>query len=157
VIKKWYHDRGDSEYVKSSWEFPVSSSLKSELHSSELKCISSGHMVGGSRTVTFKRTRNGQKVDLSENHTVDVDNPSELSLSVQEKMPRRGFNVQVTVNVSAVSNQSCQVLITADLTPIGRNMADQSAVHKAYLLVIDELKTRYGSGSKGEKYITNGI
>ena len=151
LMRKWDQDRGDTDYIKSNWEFSSSNARATEDHSSELRYISSGTMVGGSRTITFNRARNGQKVSLSETHTIDIDDPSELSYTVHEKMPRRGFAVQVKIKVSSISHQSCEVLITADLMPIGRNMSDQTAVHKAYLLVVDELRARYGSGEKGEK------
>lgn len=151
VIKKWDQDRGDTDYVKSNWEFPNSAVHVVDSRQSELKQITSGTMAGASRTITFKRMRNGQKVDLSETHTIDIDDPSELSFSVNEKMPRRGFTVSVKVKISAISQQSCNISITADLMPIGRNMTDQGAVYKAYLLVVDELRARYCSGDKGER------
>jgi len=151
VIRKWEQDRGDTDYVKSPWEYSNGTSNVMENNQSELKHITSGTMVGALRTVTFTRMRNGQKVNLSETHTVDVDDPSELSFSVNEKMPRRGFAVLIKVKISATSHQTCEILITADLMPIGRNMSDQGAVNKAFILVIDELKARYGNSDKGKK------
>jgi len=152
VIRKWDQDRGDTDYVKSNWESSKSAANVTDSHPSELKHITSGTMVGAARTITFKRMRNGQKVSLSETHTIDIDDPSELSFSVNEKLPRRGFAVSVKLKISAASHQSCEILITADLMPIGRNMSDQEAAHKAYLLVVDELKARYGSGDKGARH-----
>ena len=64
-------------------------------------------------------------------------------------MPWRGFAVLVKVKISATSNQSCEIFITAYLMPIGRNMSDQEAVHKADMEVNRKVREIYFEVGEG--------
>jgi len=48
------------------------------------------------------------------------------------------------VILKAIENKNCEATVTASIRPVGKDMSNQAAVHKAFLLVFDEIKDRYG-------------
>lgn len=149
VIRKWEYDRGDHNFEKSRWAFPPATPRELERHSSEHQLIASGSMCNAHRTISFDRPRYGSLVRLSETHTVEVDEASDLVLAVTERNPRRGFSIKVHVQLQAFTDSSCDATVIADIRPVGKDMSNQAAVHKAFLLVVEELKERYGGDSRG--------
>lgn len=149
VIRKWEHDRGDHNFEKSRWAFPPATPRELEKHASEHKLIASGSMSGSHRTISFDRPRYGSLVRLSETHSVEADETSELVFTVTERNPRRGFSIKVRVCLRAFKESSCDATVKADIRPVGKDMSNQAAVHKAFLLVVDELRERYGDEGHG--------
>jgi lipid-binding SYLF domain-containing protein len=149
VIRKWEHDRGDHNFEKSRWAFPPATPRELEKHSSEHQLIASGSMCNAHRTISFDRPRYGSLVRLSETHTVEADEASELVFTVTERNPRRGFSIKVRVNLRAFKDASCDATVVAEIRPVGKDMSNQAAVHKASLLVVEELRERYGEDSSG--------
>eukprot|EP00977_Amphora_coffeiformis_P016746 scaffold5296_cov163-Amphora_coffeaeformis.AAC.1 len=149
VIRKWEHDRGDHNFEKSRWAFPPATPRELEKHTSEHQLIASGSMCNAHRTISFDRPRYGSLVRLSETHTVEADESSELVLAITERNPRRGFSIKVRVHLHAFKDSSCDATVMADIRPVGKDMSNQAAVHKACLLVVEELKERYGRDSRG--------
>jgi len=149
VVKRWELGRGDTNYSKSKWEFPPSSSYVHRQNTPEQQLIAGGPMTGGYRTTTFDRLRNGQRISLSETQTIDIDNKDKLALTISEQMPRRGFSIRVHIDIDAADVQGCVATVTGEITPIGKNMSNQGAVHNAFVLVVDELRGRYGRDGKG--------
>lgn len=145
VMRQWEKDRGDQRFDRSRWSFPPATPRESETHGTEHQLIASGSMCGASRTTSFDRPRYGKMVRLSEIHTVDADDSKKVSLTVTDRHPRRGFSVQVRVDLRARKENACDATVTADVRPIGKDMSNQAAVHKAFLLVVDELTGRYGT------------
>lgn len=115
----------------------------------ESQILSSGPMEGGHRTTAFDRIRGKEKIRLSEVMVVDTDNSSRVGISIAERMPRRGFAAKVILIVSATSNQTCKINIVGEIVPVGKDLSNQGAVHRAYLLLIEELKSRYGAQNGG--------
>lgn len=115
----------------------------------ESQILSSGSMEGGHRTTAFDRIRGKEKIRLSEVMVVDTDNSSRVGISIAERMPRRGFAAKVKLIVSATSNQTCKIDILGEIVPVGKDLSNQGAVHRAYLLLIEELKSRYGTQNGG--------
>ena len=152
LIMKWEKDKGDTNYCKTPWTFTSSihggTDRNSYTHEHDL--IASGTMVGGYRTTSFDRIRNGQILNLSESQTVSTDDDKLLIIVITEELPRRGFSVKIKIILNVSTKQTCVATIVAELCALGKNMTNQVAVHKALLLVIDELKARYGEGNKGE-------
>jgi len=149
VVKAWEKDRGDTGFQKTRWTFPPSAQRELERHSSEHQLIASGSMCDAHRTVNFERARYGAIVHLSETHTVESDNARELVLAVIERNPRRGFSIKVRVILRAVQDKRCEASVSASIRPVGKDMSNQAAVHKAFLLVTDEIKERYGMEGSG--------
>lgn len=149
VIKKWEQDRGDRHFDKSYWAFPPSTPRELERHPSEHQLIASGSMCGASRTVTFDRPRYGSVVRLSETHAVDADDSKKLVFTVEERNPRRGFSVKVRIILVTHKETACDASVVAEVRPVGKDMSNQAAVHKAFLLVLDEIKLRYGPDGSG--------
>lgn len=149
VIKKWEKDRGDKNFEKSKWSFPPSTPRELERHTSEHQLIASGSMCGAARTTSFDRLRYGSIVRLSETHSVDADDTTKIVLSITERNPRRGFSVKVRILLRARSENGCSATVIAELRPVGKDMSNQAAVHKAFILVMDEIKLRYGSDGLG--------
>lgn len=106
--------------------------------------------MGAHRTFSYDRPRNNEVVHLSETHIVDADDEEKVALTISESSPRRGFSIKVRLLIRAVSRESCEVTILAEVRPMGRNMTDQLAVHKAFGLVINEISMRYGLEGKGK-------
>ena len=93
--------------------------------------------------------RNRELVRLSETITVERDTNQTLSFAIVDRMPRRGFSVKIRVILRPSSAQSCDDSVIAELRPIGKNLSDQIADHKTFILVLDEIKVRYGFEGKG--------
>lgn len=149
VITQWQRDRGDKNFDQSRWTFPPATPRELERHSSEHQLIASGSMYGAHRTSSFDRPRYGSIVRLSETYTVDADDPKKLSITVTERNPRRGFSLKVRILLRSSMENTCDASIFADVRPVGKDMSNQAGVHKAFLLVIDEIKLRYGMEGGG--------
>ena len=149
VIKTWERDRGDKGFEKTRWAFPPATPRELERHSSEHQLIASGSMSGAHRTTSFDRPRYGSMVRLSETHTVEADDAKTVSFTVTEQSPRRGFSVKVRITLRAHEENSCDAGVVVELRPIGKNMSNQAAVHRAFLLLLDEVKLRYGAEQNG--------
>lgn len=149
LVQKWEDDRGDQNFNKSRWAFPPATPRELERHSSEHQLIASGSMCGATRTCSFDRPRYGSMVHLSETHAVDADDAKKVVFLVEEHNPRRGFSVRVRITLRAYKETSCDATIVAECRPVGKDMSNQAAVHKAFLLVLDEIKARYGEDGGG--------
>ena len=149
VIKAWERNRGDMNFEKTHWAFPPATPRELERHTSEHQLIASGSMCDAHRTTSYDRPRYGTLVRLSETHTVDADDSRRITFSVTERNPRRGFSIKVRILLQAFKENSCDASVVAELRPIGKNMSNQAAVHRAFLLVMDEIKARYGSEDHG--------
>jgi hypothetical protein len=149
VIKKWEKDRGDFNFETSRWVFPQATPRELENHTSEHQLIASGSMAGASRITQFERPRYGSLVQLAETHEVDADDTRRLAYTVTERTPRRGFSIQIRILLRNLKESSCVATILAEIRPIGKDMSNQAAVHKAFLLVVDEIKARYGVEGHG--------
>jgi hypothetical protein len=149
VIKQWQKDRGDKNFDQSRWTFPPATPRELERHSSEHQLIASGSMCGAHRTASFDRPRNGSSVRLSETYTVDADDLKKVSITVTERNPRRGFSLKVRIVIRAGKDNTCDASVLADVRPVGKDMSNQAGVHKAFLLVLDEIKLRYGMEGTG--------
>jgi hypothetical protein len=149
VIKQWQKDRGDKNFEHSRWVFPPATPRELERHTSEHQLIASGSMCGAQRTTSFDRPRYGSFVRLSETYVVDTDDPKKMAFFITEDSPRRGFAIKVKVLLRATKDNSCEATAFSDIRPVGKDMSNQSAVNKAYLLVLDEVKRRYGVEGNG--------
>ena len=149
VMRKWEGNRGDKNFDKSRWIFPPATPRELERHSSEHQLIASGSMCGATRMTTFDRPRYGALVRLSETHAVESDDPKKLVMSIEERSPRRGFIVKVRITLRAMKENACDASVIAEIRPVGKDMSNQAAVHKAFVLVFDEVKQRYGSDRAG--------
>ena len=149
VIEKWEKDRGDKNFSRTDWTFPPATPRELERHASEHQLIASGTMMGAHRTTSFDRIRNGSLVHLSETQTIDADDSEKLEFTISERMPRRGFSMKVKVLLRSSKDNSCEATVIGEVRPVGKNMSNQAAVHRAFLLVLNELKSRYGSEGKG--------
>jgi hypothetical protein len=106
-------------------------------------------MMGAHRTTSFDRLRNGSLVRLSETQIIDGDDSEKLAFTISERMPRRGFSMKVKFVLRSSKDDSCEATVVGEVRPVGKNMSNQAAVHNAFLLVLNELKTRYGSKVNG--------
>lgn len=150
VISKWESERGDLDFERTPWTFPPATPREMEQFQSEHQLIASGSMCGAHRTISYERYRNGRPVRLSETHIVDSDDSDKLAFQVNERLPRRGFSIKVKILLRAVdSGSACEATVLGEIRPVGKNMSDPSAVHKALLKVLDELKHRYGTDCVG--------
>jgi hypothetical protein len=149
VIQKWESDRGDQNFDKTRWIFPPATPRELERHSTEHQLIASGSMRGAHRTTSFDRHRYGTIVRLSETHTVEADDSKEVAFTVTERNPRRGFSLKVRIVLEALSDNACEASVIAHVRPVGKDMSNQAAVHKAFLLVLEEINARYGMTGKG--------
>eukprot|EP00536_Pseudo-nitzschia_multiseries_P009988 jgi/Psemu1/242604/estExt_Genewise1.C_2920009 len=150
VISKWETERGDSDFERTLWTFPPATPREMEQFQSEHQLIASGSMCGAHRTISYERYRNGQPVRLSETHIVDSDDSDKLAFQVNERLPRRGFSIKVKILLRAVDNgSSCEATVLGEIRPVGKNMSDPAAVHKALLKVLEELRYRYGADCAG--------
>lgn len=149
VIEKWEDERGDKNFTRTDWTFPPATPRELERHASEHQLIASGSMMGAHRTTSFDRMRNGSLVHLSETQIIDADDSEKLAFTISERMPRRGFSMKVKFVLRSSKDNSCEATVIGEVRPVGKNMSNQAAVHKAFLLVLNELKTRYGSEGKG--------
>ena len=150
VISKWEQDRGDLDFEKTPWTFPPATPREMDQFQSEHQLIASGSMCGAHRTISYERYRHGQLVRLSETHIVDSDDSEKLAFQVTERLPRRGFSIKVKLYLRAVENgSSCEATVLSEIRPVGRNMSDPVAVHKAFELVLEEIRNRYGTDDVG--------
>ena len=150
VVSKWETERGDSDFERTPWTFPPATPREMEQFQSEHQLIASGSMCGAHRTISYERYRNGKPIRLSETHIVDSDDSEKLTFQVSERLPRRGFSIKVKIMLRAVDNGSaCEATVLGEIRPVGKNMSDPGAVHKALLKVLDELRNRYGTGCVG--------
>ncbi|KAL7517055.1 hypothetical protein ACHAWX_006539 [Stephanocyclus meneghinianus] len=149
VIKAWEGWRGDQDYRRTDWVFVAGSPREFDKNMSEQELISSGPMTGGQRTVSYGRLRNQELVRLSETIVVERDDNQTLVFSITDRMPRRGFSAKARIIIRSFSPQSCEARVVIELRPAGKNLSDQQAVHKAFILVLDEMTMRYGVEGKG--------
>lgn len=149
VIEQWEADRGDKNFQKSAWSFPPATPREFENHPSEHDLIASGSMNGAHRTSAFDRPRYGSVVRLSETHSVEADDAMNVVYTITERNPRRGFSLRVRIHLVAVHEDECDASIRAEIRPVGKDMSNQVAVHKAYGLVVEELEERYGTKESG--------
>ena len=150
VVSTWETERGDSDFERTPWTFPPATPREMEQFQSERQLIASGSMCGAHRTISYERYRNGKPIRLSETHIVDSDDSEKLAFQVSERLPRRGFSIKVKIMLRSVDNGSaCEATVLGEIRPVGKNMSDPAAVHKALLKVFDELRYRYGSDCVG--------
>ncbi|KAL7430579.1 hypothetical protein ACHAXM_002262 [Skeletonema potamos] len=145
----WESERGDTDYQHSEWRFPPSSPRVRERGLPEEHLISSGSMLDAQRFRSYSRTRNREKVALSEAVFVEKDDSQGLVFVVADQAPRRGFSAKARIQVRPYSPQSCAIKITSEIRPVGKNLNNQDAVHKAFVLVLDEVISRYGIEGTG--------
>jgi len=144
VIARWEKDRGDVNFDHTLWAFPPATPRELERHASEHSLIATGSMCGANRTSAFDRMRNGSWIRLSETQIVDADDSEKLAITVSERMPRRGFSIKIRILLRAVKDNACDATVFAEVRPVGKDMSNQAAVHRAFLLVINEISSRYG-------------
>lgn len=151
VNRQWETGRADTDIHHDAWAFPPGSIREFEDNSSsEQQLISRGPMTGAQRTITYNRVRNSEMVRLSEVVFVEQDDLTKsLVFVVKDEMPRRGFQAKAYIHLRSFGQQSCEARVVADIRPVGKNISNQQAVHKAYILVLDEMKKRYGLEEKG--------
>lgn len=149
VVKRWHRDRGDRNFDQSSWMFPTTAPRELERHSSEHQLIASGSMHGARRTMSFDRLRNGSLLRMSEEYSVDNDDSKKVSITITEKNPRRGFSVKVRIVLRACSDGTCDAFVVGEVTPVVKDVTNQGGVHKAFHLVMDEIKSRYTTEDGG--------
>lgn len=150
VIARWEKDRSqDSSFDHTSWSFPPTTARQLERHASEHSLIATGSMCGAHRTSAFDRMRNGTRVRLSETIVVDADDSDKLAITISERMPRRGFSVKVRILLRAVKHSACEATVLSDIRPVGKNLSNMAAVHRACNLVVNEITNRYGDQSGG--------
>jgi hypothetical protein len=136
-------------FVATAWVFAPSSPRIVDRNMTESQILSSGSMEGSHRTTAFDRVRGKEKVRLSEVMVVDTDNSTCVAISIAERMPRRGFAAKVKLVANATSNQTCKISIVGEIVPVGKDLSNQGAVHRAYLLLVEELISRYGVRNGG--------
>jgi hypothetical protein len=149
VIEKWEKDRGDNNFTRTDWTFPPATPRELERHASEHQLIASGSMMGAHRTTSFDRLRNGSLIHLAETQIIDGDDSEKLAFTISERMPHLGFSMKVKFVLRSSKDNSCEATVIGEVRPVGKNMLNQAAVHKASLLALNELKTRYGSEGNG--------
>lgn len=148
VISQWEHDRGDQQFEKTPWTFPPATPRERDQYQSEHQLIASGSMCGAHRTISYHRQRHGQLTRLFETQIVDSDDSEKLAFQIHERMPRRGFSIKVKILLRSYNNE-CEATVLTEIRPVGKDMSNPEAVHKAFLLVIEELRERYGPEGKG--------
>lgn len=149
VIGRWEKERGDMNFDHTLWTFPPATPRELERHASEHSLIATGSMCGAHRTSAFDRMRNGAWVRLSETQIVDADDSEKLAITVSERMPRRGFSIKIRILLRAVKDNACDATVFTEIRPVGKDMSNQAAVHRAFLLVINEIASRYGENPGG--------
>ena len=152
VISAWEDRRSDNDFRRTGWTFAPGSPREYDENMSEQKLISRGSMAGAQRTVSYVRKRNKETVRLSETIAVESDDSQKFVFAIIDRMPRRGFAAKARVIIRSFGPQSCEARVITEMRPAGKNLNDQSAVHKAYLLLLDEMKMRYGAEGKGKTF-----
>jgi len=148
--RSWEAGRTDINFQHGQWTFPPGSVREFEqTSSSEHQLIARASMVGAQRSISYSRTRNRELVRLTETVVVERDDEKSLVFVVADQMPRRGFAARARIRLHSFSQQSCEARVLAEIRPVGKNLTDQNAVHKAFLLVLEELNKRYGVDEKG--------
>jgi hypothetical protein len=147
--QSWESKRGDNDYQHGGWTFPPSSPRVHERGLPEEQLISSGSMLDAQRIRSYSRTRNREKVALSEAVFVEKDDKQGLIFVVADRAPRRGFSAKARIQLLPYSPHSCTIKITSEIRPVGKNLNNQVAVHKAFVLVLDEMNFRYGIEGAG--------
>ena len=145
----WESERGDADFQHGKWTFPPSSPRVHEREMPEEQLISSGSMLDAQRIRSYSRMRNREKVALSEAVFVDKDDNQGIVFVVTDRAPRRGFSSKVRMQARPYSSQSCAIKIISEICPVGKNLNNQAAVHKAFVLVLDEMNSRYGVEGTG--------
>jgi hypothetical protein len=153
VNKTWETSRSDTDYRHGEWTFPPGSIREFEKDSSsEYTIVSGGSMVGAKRTISYNRRRNRELVRLSETILVEQDDLiTSLVIVFQDEMPRRGFRAAAYLQLRSFENQSCEARVVTEIRPVGKNLSNQEAVHKAFVLVLDEMSKKYGVEGRGKK------
>jgi len=147
-VMAWESNEGNEYDCKGSWTFPSLTNGDTNQNSgNEHELIASRSMVGGFRKIDC--VQNGKKLYVSETHFVDTDEREKLVITIEEQMLRRGFTVKVRILLQFSTQQSCIVNILGELRPLEMDLTNKVDVQKALLLVIGELKVRYGTDSKG--------
>lgn len=151
VNRTWETSRADTDFRHDAWMFPPGYIRELEANTrSEQPLISRGSMTGAQRTITYNRVRNSEMVRLSETVMVEQDDMTTgLVFVVKDDMPRRGFHVKACIHLHSFGQQKCEARVSTDIRPVGKNISNQQAVHKAYILVLEEMKKRYGLEEKG--------
>jgi len=150
VNKSWETGRADSDYRHGAWAFPPGSVREFDRNSSsEQHLISRGSMIGAQRTISYSRIRNRELVRLEEWVFVEKDDDQSLVFVVTDQMPRRGFSARARLHLRSFGSQSCEARVVTEIMPVGKNLSNQHAVHKAFILVLDEMKKRYGVEEQG--------
>ena len=152
LMNDWAIDRGDFNPSHGDWILKNAMSPRSVNYpdQKESELIFKANMTGASRTCAFERIRKGQRVGLSETWFVDIDDKDAFVFSIVERMPRRGFSLKIRVAVRPASLKSSDVTIVGETVPLGKNTTDQAVVHRAFILVVKELHSRYGLGNGGK-------
>jgi hypothetical protein len=150
VIHAWEGWRGDTDFRRTEWIFAPGSPREFDKNMSEQQLISSGSMAGAQRTVTYGRLRNQKMVRLSETIVVESDDSQMFVFTISDSMPRRGFSAKARIIIRSFSPKSCEARVVTELRPASKNLTDQQVVHKAFSLVLDEMKMRYGVEGKGK-------
>ncbi len=101
--------------------------------------------------MSYERRRNRELVRLSEKIMVERDDGQHLIVVFADQMPRRGFSSKARLILRSLGEHSCEAQIMTEICAIGKNLSNQLAVHKAFVLVLDEMKKRYGVEDKGKK------
>jgi len=57
--------------------------------------------------------------------------------------------MKVRITLLKETKQSCSISIFGDIVPMGKDLSNQGAVHRAFMLVVDELRGRYGVEDQG--------
>mmetsp|Transcript_27117 Transcript_27117/g.42138 ORF Transcript_27117/g.42138 Transcript_27117/m.42138 type:complete len:1271 (+) Transcript_27117:357-4169(+) len=144
VVMQWETARGDRNFAKGSWTFPPGNPREKQHYDSEHQLIAKGSLTGAHRTISFDRRRNGSVVRLSETLIVDTDSPEKVAMNIVERMPRRGFAIKIRLFLRAKSPHSCLATVLGEIRPMGKDLSDQAAVHRAFGMVRDEITARYG-------------
>lgn len=150
LIHAWEGWRGDNDFRRTDWMFSPGSPREFDKNMSEQQLISSGSMAGAQRTVSYARARNQEIVRLSETIVVESDDSQRFVFTITDRMPRRGFSAKARIIIRSFSAQSCEARVVTELRPAGKNLSDQQAVYKAFVLLLEEMKMRYGAEGKGE-------
>ncbi len=151
LAKKWEVDRGHLNYQYGEWNFKnISPRSTFDIDSFESALIG-GKMAGGFRNVTFESMKNGQKINLHETWIVDIDEPDKFMFTITERMPSRGFSVKVGIVIRPSTINSCEVSMVGEFMPLSKNTSDQAKVHRAFVLLLSEVKGKYGQGGRGKR------
>mmetsp|Transcript_1477 Transcript_1477/g.2502 ORF Transcript_1477/g.2502 Transcript_1477/m.2502 type:complete len:1349 (+) Transcript_1477:106-4152(+) len=145
----WESERGDADYQHGGWSFPPSSPRVHERRLPEEQLVSSGSMLDAQRVRSYTRSRNREKVALSEVLFVEKDDKQGLVFVIADRAPRRGFSAKARIQLRPYSPHNCAIKIISEIRPVGKNLNNQAAVHKAFVLVLDEMRSRYGVEGTG--------